>query len=144
MIYLDTSFVVSLYSKDVNSVAAISLLQTISDNLLITTWVEFEAVNAFGLKEFRNEVTTSQAEASLQNFERALSSKALELRALPESSFERGRRLSRQFTPDLGTRTADLLHVAAALELGASCFYSFDIQQRKVAEAVGLTLNPLP
>jgi predicted nucleic acid-binding protein len=40
------------------------------------------------------------------------------------------------------TRTADLLHVAAALELGASDFFSFDRQQRKMAEAAGLKLNP--
>lgn len=124
--------------------AAISLLQTINDNLLITTWVEFEAVNAMGLKEFRNEVLAGQAEASLRNFEKAIASGAIELRTLPESAFERGRRLSRQFTPDIGTRTGDLLHVAAALELGATSFFSFDIQQRKVAEAVGLALNPFP
>ena len=40
-----------------------------------------------------------------------------------------------------GTRTSDLLHVAAALELGVDCLYTFDKQQRKLAQAVRLKLN---
>jgi predicted nucleic acid-binding protein len=55
--------------------------------------------------------------------------------------FERARLLSRQTTAKLGTRTADLLHVAAALELGADYLYSFDLQQRKLAQTVRLKLN---
>jgi predicted nucleic acid-binding protein len=144
LIYLDTSFVVSLYCPDANSTAAASLLQTIREDLLITTLVELETINALGLKQFRKETTNTQAEASLRNFDKAVGSGALQLRALPQSAFERARKMSRQFTPDLGTRTADLFHVVVALELGASSFYSFDLQQRKLAEAVGLTLNPLP
>jgi hypothetical protein len=66
------------------------------------------------------------------------------LRALPEAAFERARKLSRQTTPQFGTRTADLLHVAAALEVGATGFFGFDLQQRKLAEAAGLKINPLP
>ncbi len=41
----------------------------------------------------------------------------------------------------IGTRTADLLHVAAALELGVDWLYSFDKQQRKLARAVRLKIN---
>jgi len=106
--------------------------------------VELETINALGLKQFRKETSGSQAEASLRNFDKAVGSGALQLRALPGTAFERARKLSLQFTPDLGTRTADLLHVAVALEFGASSFYSFDLQQRKMAEAVGLKLNPDP
>ena len=56
-------------------------------------------------------------------------------------SLDRARELSRQTTARLGTRTADLLHVAAALEIEADCLYSFDKQQRKLARAVRLKLN---
>jgi hypothetical protein len=65
-----------------------------------------------------------------------------QLRPLPEAAFARARKLSRQTTPILGTRTADLLHVAAALELGVAGFFSFDLHQRKMAETAGLKLNP--
>jgi len=63
------------------------------------------------------------------------------LRPLPEQAFDRARQLSRQPTAHLGTRTADLLHVAAALELGVDVLYSFDKQQRKLARAVRLKIN---
>jgi len=44
----------------------------------------------------------------------------------------------------LGTRAVDVLHVAAALELGATGFFTFGLKQRKMAEATGLILNPVP
>ena len=69
---------------------------------------------------------------------------SLLLRALPDAAFERAKVLSRQQTPKLGTRTADLLHVAAAVELGAVSLFSFDLQQRKMAQAAGLKLNRWP
>jgi len=144
LIYLDTSLVVSLFCLDANSAAAATLLQTAEEKFLITVLVELEAVNAFGLKEFRKEITSKQAEASLRNLDKAIRSGVFQLRPLPESVFERARQLSRQLTPTLGTRTADLLHVAAALELGASSLYTFDLHQRNMAQAVGLKLNPAP
>ena len=144
LIYLDTSLVVSLYCLDVNSSKAANLLQTATDTLLITTLVELEAVNAFGLKEYRREITSRQAATSFHNFDKALRSGAFQIRAINESAYERARQLSQQLTPQLGTRTADLLHVAAALELGAATLFTFDLQQRKMAEAAGLKLNPLP
>ena len=119
-------------------------MQLGGQKFLISTLVELETVNAFGLKEFRKEITSRQAEASLQKSEKAVSSGIYHLHSLPESAFERASQLSRKLTAMLGTRTADLLHVAAALELGAASLFTFDLQQRKMAEAVGLKLNPWP
>jgi predicted nucleic acid-binding protein len=42
---------------------------------------------------------------------------------------------------DLGCRSADLFHVAAAAELGADLFLSFDERQMKMAKAAGLTVK---
>ena len=60
---------------------------------------------------------------------------------LQEEAFQRAQRISRQTTARLGTRTADVLHVAAALEMKADCLYSFDRQQRKLAKALKLKVN---
>ena len=49
--------------------------------------------------------------------------------------------MSRQTTAKLGTRTADLLHVAAALELGVDCLYTFGLHQRKLAQRLRFRLN---
>ena len=144
LIYLDTSLLVSLYAPDANSAAAGAAMQSAQDTLLITPLVELEVVNALELRVFRKEITSLQAKASSTDFAKDLQSKVYLLRVIPEAAFECARQLSRSLTANLGTRTADLLHVAAALELGAATLFTFDLQQRKMAEAAGLKLNPLP
>jgi predicted nucleic acid-binding protein len=46
--------------------------------------------------------------------------------------------MARRRTPQLGTRTLDLLHVASALKLQADSFYTFDRNQEKLARVEGL------
>jgi predicted nucleic acid-binding protein len=140
-IYADPSFLVSLYSPDANSAAAARTMQASTGDRFVTAFGELEVVNAFGLRVFRKEVSAAQAQSSLTDFEKDLRDGVLQLRGLLEPVFERARQLSRQTTAKLGTRTADLLHVAAALELGVDCLYSFDQQQRKLAQTVRLKLN---
>jgi hypothetical protein len=64
-----------------------------------------------------------------------------QLRSLPEFVFARARQLSLQTTAILGNRASDILHVAAALELGAEEFYSFDSRQRGLARSMGQSLD---
>ncbi len=144
MIYLDTSFVVSLYSPDANSAAAVRIQQTATDTLLLSTLCELETLNALRLRVFRKEISIVLADASQRHFEQDLRTGVFQLRPLPESAFDRARKLSKQSTAQLGTRTADILHIAAALEFGATGFFSFDLQQRKMAQAAGLRLFPMP
>ena len=144
MIYLDTSVLVSLYSPDANSATAIGFMQPCGDALLISTLCELEAVNAFELRVFRHQISNSQAGISLSDFALDLRNGVIQLRTLPESAFERARQLSRNFTAMLGTRAADVLHVAAAVELRANGFFTFDRQQRQMAEAAGLAVITLP
>ena len=107
----------------------------------LTILVEFEVINAFGLRVFRKEITAAQAQSSLSDFEKDLRDGIFQLRGLPDTVFERARQLSRRTTAKLATRTADILHVAAALELGVDYLYSFDRNQRKLAQTVRLKLN---
>ena len=79
---------------------------------------ELEVVNAFGTRELRKEVTAAQAKSSLSDFEKDLRNGLFQRRGLPDPVFERASQLSRHATAKLGRRTANLLHVAAALELG--------------------------
>jgi len=46
--------------------------------------------------------------------------------------------LSAKHTISNGHRFADILHVATALHLGASEFFTFDASQRKLVETEGL------
>lgn len=140
-IYFDTSFLVSLYCPDVNSPDAARAMKASSGERFVTTLGELEVSNALGLRVFRKEATIAQFQSSLADFEQDLRHGVFRMQGLSDIVFEQARQLSRQTTARRGTRTADLLHVAAALELGADYLYSFDQQQRKLALAVRLKLN---
>jgi len=116
-------------------------MQSSGGQRLLITLAELEVVNAFGLRVFRKEASASQARSSLIDFQQDVRDGIFEVRGTTEGTIERARQLSSQTTAKLGTRTADLLHVAAALELGADYLYSFDQQQRKLARTVHLKLN---
>ena len=141
-VYADPSFVVSLYSPDANSSAAARTMQASPADRFLTTFGELEVINAMGLRTFREEILPAQAQSSLVAFEKDLRDGIFQLRGLSDSVFERARQLSRQTTARLGTRTADLLHVAAALELEVHCLYTFDHHQRKLAQSLRLKLRP--
>jgi predicted nucleic acid-binding protein len=138
--YIDTSFLVSLYSSDANSPAALSGIQGGADVFLISSLGELELHNALELRVFRKEITATQARLSRKNFEDDIQHGLFQLSPIADQVFERARLISLRSTAKLGTRTADILHVAAALELKADSFYSFDRQQRKLAQSFRLKL----
>jgi predicted nucleic acid-binding protein len=140
-IYLDSSFIVSLYSIDSYSPPALELMGESDGQHLITVFAELEVMNAFELRHFRKEITADETQRSRSNFESDIRDGVFQLLPLPDGAFERARALARQYTRRLGTRAADLLHVAAALELDAGVLYTFDQQQRKLARTAGLKTN---
>lgn len=130
---------------DANSAAAQTALHASADEMFVLTpLAELEVVNALCLRVFRKEATDAEARASSQAFENDLQRGVFLRSPIPDSAFERARRLSRQTTARKGTRTADLLHVAAALEFRATVLFTFDLRQRNLAADAGLALNPLP
>ncbi|MGH9590615.1 MAG: type II toxin-antitoxin system VapC family toxin [Terracidiphilus sp.] len=144
MIYLDASFSVSLYSSDLNSNAALSTLPPANEILVLTSLAELETINALALRVFRKAISSAEADASLGIFEEDLRNGVFLRKGMADAAYERARKLSILTTARLGMRTVDLLHVAAALELGATSFFTFDTTQRALAVDSGLLLNPLP
>ncbi len=142
-VYLDASFLVSLYSTDVNSSTAVGTLQSSDAMLIISELAGLEVANALELRVFRKEITAEQATTSWRNLAKDLDSGVFQLRPMPEGSFVRATQIARQTTARLGTRTADLLHVTAALAMDCERLYSFDDRQRKLAHEMKLKLNSL-
>jgi predicted nucleic acid-binding protein len=140
-VYADPSFVVSLSSPDASSTASAHAMQASSGGCFLTTFGELEVVIAMGLRIFHKEGLPAQAQSALIEFEKDLRDGVFQLRELTDPILERAQQLSRQTTAKLGTRTADILHVAAALELGVDYLYSFDLHQRRLAQTVRLKLN---
>jgi predicted nucleic acid-binding protein len=111
------------------------------------------ADSSFLASLYLRESTTKRAHAALQTSKRALAVTSLSLLEL-RNAFNRAVHLRRispgqrdalcsdRHTPVLGTRSLDLLHVAAALLLDAKLFFSFDERQRTVAASEGLKVKP--
>jgi predicted nucleic acid-binding protein len=144
MIYLDSSVVFSVQGRDANTPAAEALLRSTAESLALTHLCEVEFVNALSLRLFRHEIVRSQAQASISDLELNIRRGVYQLLPFPASAFTRAKALAQTLTPAIGVRAVDLLHVAAALELGAGSFYTFDLKQHRAAEATGLKVNQLP
>jgi len=144
MIYLDSSLICSLYRIDSNTSAAVSLIHNASEPLLLTPFCELETLNAFSLGRFRKELSENELDRMRHDFQLDLEAPVYQLRPLPTTVFTSAKALSEKITPTIGVRAADLLHIAAAIELGATSLYTFDQKQHKSAQAAGLKVNPLP
>jgi predicted nucleic acid-binding protein len=144
MIYLDASVVFSLHFRDSNTVEALHLVATATETLLVSALCEMETVNAFALRVFRNEMSEGNMHNAVRDLESDLRSGILHWRPIPEAAFIRAKELSLKITPSVGVRAADLLHIAAAFELGAKTLYTLDQKQHQAAHVAGLTVNQLP
>lgn len=140
--YIDTSFLASLYLFDANSNEAVGTMTRVNaGGYLASTLTLLEAVNAFYLRAFRKEISTIQAKRCSLDLDKDLHGGVFQVVAVADSHFERAQQISRRLTARMGTRTADLLHVAIALEVGAAFLYSFDVRQRELAKALGMKVN---
>ncbi|MGH8011662.1 MAG: type II toxin-antitoxin system VapC family toxin [Candidatus Binataceae bacterium] len=138
--YADTSFVVGLYIPDANSAEAARQMRQLALPPLITSLGELELINAVQLRLFRKEIQSAQARAATAAFHADLRDGVFELHGLEEEAFTAARRLASRWTIRFGTRSLDILHVAAALSLRADAFHTFDERQRKLAKAVRLSV----
>jgi predicted nucleic acid-binding protein len=141
--YADTSLLVSLYTQDANSARAIASLRTVREPLPFTPFHRLEFRNAIRQRVFRGELTADERTAALQALEDDLQNGVLVHTPIHwTDTLRESERLSAAHTEPLGVRSADILHVAAALMLGAKELLSFDANQRKLARTEGLKIKP--
>ena len=100
---------------------------------------QLEFRNALRLRVFRREITAKQRDASLNMLLADLAGGVLASVSpgLTETMTE-AERLSASHSERLGTRSLDVLHVAAAVVLGLGEFLTFDKRQASLARAAGL------
>jgi predicted nucleic acid-binding protein len=139
--YADTGFLVSLYGQDDHSATATSLVRP-RPVFLLTPLGDAEFTNAIELQVFRKQWTRREARAVHTEFEQHQAAGVFRIERLESEVWEKALTLSRRYSARLGTRTLDLLHVAAALALNPDVFFSFDERQRKLANAVRLHVLP--
>ena len=136
-IYVDSSFLVSLYLSDRHSHEARQRIMS-APPLWFTPLHNSEWAHAIGQHIFRGELSTSEAQRMNARIEEHLAGGRWIAVPLPENAFELCADLARRYGPKLGMRTLDTLHVACALEFKADRFWTFDERQAKLAKAAGL------
>jgi predicted nucleic acid-binding protein len=141
--YFDSGVLVKNYANEVNSLHAISLILAESAPLPLTHLQEAEIRNSFRLKVFRKETNAAVLQISLSLLDDDIRQGRLE-RIAPDAAavYRRAEILSQLHAVATGARTLDILHVAAALEMGSTRFISFDQRQRAIAKKAGLKVLP--
>ncbi|WP_367875212.1 type II toxin-antitoxin system VapC family toxin [Luteolibacter sp. Populi] len=143
MIYLDTSALLKLHFLEAGSVEVQALISSQSSPLPIWNLQEMEFANALRLKVFWKQISESDADAQFDHFKRRKSSGFYYTPEISRSDLlDRYLRLTAH-TAQLGCRTLDIQHVAAAVIIGATLFVSFDNRQRQLAELAGLKVQAL-
>ncbi len=140
--YADTGFVVSLYKTETTSAAAAKAMKKLLPPVWLSPLCELELCNAFHLAVFRGELTTGAAAQKRRLFldDAANGIFVVQPVATP-ALYAKAIELADRHSARLGSRSLDLMHVAAALLLGAERFLSFDERPRKVAKAEGLKVG---
>lgn len=143
MDYADTGFLVSLYLQEATTAAAEAAIARLMQPLPITPLLRLEIRNAFNFAVNRKRINAAQCATYLHIFAAGFASGTF-VEVAPSSTdiYLKAMILSDRYTPKLATRSLDLLHVAAALLLGAKVFYSFDERQRQAAKGEGLKVKP--
>ena len=139
--YADTGFLISLYGSDANSAAATALVKA-RPVFVLTSLGEAEFANAVELQVFRKQWTRREARLVREEFLCHQRTGLFRIQPIGQDFWEKALSLSRKHTAKLGTRTLDLLHVAAALVFESEALYTFDERQRKLARAVRLRMLP--
>lgn len=141
--YIDTALFVKIFVLEANSPETIRLLEEIGEPFAYSHLHELEIPNAIRLKRFRGEITKTQETAAIRAFLGDVDAGRFERIAYDLAAvFIRAEQLSAKWSAEIGCRSLDLWHVAAALEVGCATFVSYDARQRKAAEMSGLHVLP--
>jgi predicted nucleic acid-binding protein len=142
MVCCDTSFLISLYRPDSHSEKTLGYMRRLTEPVQLSPLNEFELGNALRLACRRRLMVREDLAVAMDAF--ASDCRIGRFIIIPcnlSAVLVEARRLSGLYTVEGGYRSFDVLHVAAALHLGAGEFLSFDTNQRKLAAKEGLKLN---
>lgn len=140
--YPETSALLALYVPRASSPLAAARLAA---PIFVSSLTRFEARQAIRFEIWRNKhdrakgITAARGNTALAMIEADFADTTVQVAACDFSVVhELAEILSRRYAIELGARTTDLIHVAAALHLGCREFLSFDHTQNKVAAREGL------
>lgn len=137
--YVDPSALRRLYVHDDHSRAFCAWRARLGGSLPLTLHGRGELANSIMLAVFRGDLSPEAGQGAWNDIESDFEAGRLHIATmLWRKTLQRAIDLSLVHTPALGTRTLDVLHVAAAVVLGCRSFVTYDDRQAALAKAVGL------
>lgn len=136
MIYLDTSAAVPLFVPEPISDAVEGWFAACTDVVVAADWICTELASALSIKVRRAEISAEQAQAAWDEFA-AFCGAGLRLVPVSRGAFARAARLAR--AAGSGLRAGDSLHLAMAIDIGASSLATADGNLEANARLQGLT-----
>jgi len=139
--YVDPSALIKLYFHHPDSASITHWRTRVRGALPVTHHGRVEIVNGLCQAAFRRHITLPALRDALASVDEDFAvGRYVNADVLWRSALRRADDLSREYTPQIGCRSLDVLHVACALELGLPNFLTFDVRQRRLARGVGLKL----
>lgn len=143
----DTSFLCAIYRTQDNSLQADAILSGFRSTLPVSSLLLLELRQSI---RFQNRLFSldrdkgfppAEGSRMLRDLQSDLASGVLEVVTVDWADVHRiAEELSHKYTAQGGHRLADILHVATALHLGSPAFLTFDANQKKLAEAEGMSV----
>ena len=136
--FFDSSVLVAFYVGEPHSAAARSAVTRVPV-VPFTALHQLEVRNAFRLLVSWKRMTAAQSAAVLSRLKEDIAAGRLAQTHMDlDAVFSRAEELSERHSRRLLTRSLDVLHVAAALELSCPRFVTLDTRQARLAAACGL------
>ncbi len=143
MRYFDSGVLLKLYLSEPNSAQAVALVQEQGGLPPITALHRLEMKSAIGQKYGRGEITETERDSVLANLENDLATGVFAAMSPAWADvFAKAESLAAVHAATNLCRSLDTLHVALALEVGATEFCTFDGRQAVMAKAAGLVVVP--
>ena len=137
MIYLDTSAAMPLFVREPASEAVDAWLESCTDPLISSDWIVTEFASALSIKVRKGEINARQAHAAWKDFD-AFCNSGLRLLPVSRKAYKDAARMA--LHAPSGLRSGDSLHLAMALEAGASGLSTADDTLENNAKAKGLNV----
>lgn len=140
-VYVDPSALARLYIHQAGSREMTAWRAKLRGALPVTHHGRTEVINAICRTAFLGQLPPDGLAETLADFSADFArGHLLQTDILWRAALNRAAELSQRYTPKLGTRSLDVLHVACALELKLRHFLTFDGRQQQLAEAAGLRI----
>jgi hypothetical protein len=140
MVYVDTSVLVALYTREAKSADVSRWYAACTDDLVSAAWCVTEFASALGIKQRTGQIDAAGAQTAWCQFERFCAND-LQLLPVEPASFHRAAVLA--LDAATGLRAGDALHLAAALDARAKSMATLDDVLAKNAKRMKLKLTAL-